>query len=81
MVLGRKETYCEQTTILKVKDYCHNCCSSYSTCDNDDGVAVKYGIYKVDSTVILDSNGKPVFMDLSPSGYEPLKNALVKVMV
>jgi thiol-disulfide isomerase/thioredoxin len=48
---------------------------------DDDGVAVKYGIYKVDATVILDSNGKPVFKSLGPSGYEPLKNALTKIMV
>lgn len=48
---------------------------------DDDGVAVKYGIYKVDSTVILDSNGKRVFTNLGPSGYEPLKNTLAKVLV
>ena len=48
---------------------------------DDDGVAIKYGIYKVDATVILDSSGKPVFKNLGPSGYEPLKNALTKVMV
>jgi hypothetical protein len=44
-------------------------------------VAIKYGITKVDATVILDSNGKPVFKSLGPSGYEPLKGALAKVMV
>jgi thiol-disulfide isomerase/thioredoxin len=48
---------------------------------DDDGVAIKYGITRVDSTVILDSNGKPVFTNLGPSGYEPLKDALAKVMV
>jgi thiol-disulfide isomerase/thioredoxin len=48
---------------------------------DDNGVAIKYGIYKVDATVILDSNGKPVFTSLGPSGYEPLKNALTKAMV
>ncbi|MGA9148996.1 MAG: TlpA disulfide reductase family protein [Candidatus Nitrosopolaris sp.] len=47
----------------------------------DDGVTIKYGITRVDSTVILDSNGKPVFTNLGPSGYEPLKDALGKVMV
>ncbi len=48
---------------------------------DDDGVAIKYGITKVDSTVILNSNGKPVFTNLGPSGYEPLKNALAKVTI
>jgi thiol-disulfide isomerase/thioredoxin len=48
---------------------------------HDDGAAIKYGITRVDSTVILDSNGKPVFTNLGPSGYEPLKDALAKVML
>jgi thiol-disulfide isomerase/thioredoxin len=39
---------------------------------DDDGVAIKYGITQVDSTVIFNSNGKPVFTNLGP-GYELLR--------
>jgi hypothetical protein len=48
---------------------------------DDDDVAIKYGITNVDSTVILDSNRKPVFTNLGPSGYKSLKNTLAKVTV
>jgi peroxiredoxin len=45
------------------------------------GVTIKYGITQVDSTVVVDSNGKILFMNLGPSGYQPLKDALTKVVV
>lgn len=46
-----------------------------------DGVTIKYGITQVDSTVVLDGNGNIVLTNLGPSGYQPLKDALTKVMV
>ncbi|MGB7955329.1 MAG: TlpA disulfide reductase family protein [Candidatus Nitrosopolaris sp.] len=44
-------------------------------------VTIKYGITQVDSTVVVDGNGKIVFTNLGPSGYQPLKDALTKVVV
>jgi thiol-disulfide isomerase/thioredoxin len=46
-----------------------------------DRATIKYGITQVDSTVVVDGNGKIVFMNLGPSGYQPLKDALTKVVV
>ncbi|MGB8933778.1 MAG: TlpA disulfide reductase family protein [Candidatus Nitrosopolaris sp.] len=46
-----------------------------------DTVAIKYGITRVDSTVVVDGNGKIVFTNLGPSGYQPLKDALTKLVV
>ena len=45
------------------------------------GVTVKYGITQVDSTVVVDGNGNIVFKNLGPSGYQPLKEALTKIVV
>jgi peroxiredoxin len=46
-----------------------------------DRVTIKYGITQVDSTVVLDGNGNIVLTNLGPSGYQPLKDALTKVML
>ena len=46
-----------------------------------DRVTIKYGITQVDSTVVVDSNEDIVFKNLGPSGYQPLKDALTKVVV
>jgi len=46
-----------------------------------DRATIKYGITQVDSTVVVDGNGKIAFMNLGPSGYQPLKDALTKVVV
>jgi peroxiredoxin len=46
-----------------------------------DRVTIKYGITQVDSTVVVDSNGKIVFMNRGPSGYQSLKDALTKVVL
>jgi thiol-disulfide isomerase/thioredoxin len=45
-----------------------------------DRVTIKYGITQVDSTVVVDVNGNIVFTNLGPSGYQPLKDALTKVV-
>ncbi len=45
------------------------------------GVTIKYGITQVDSTVVIDGNGNIVFKNLGPSGYQPLKDALAKVLI
>ncbi len=45
------------------------------------GVTIKYGITQVDSTVVVDGNGNIVFKNLGPSGYQPLKDALTKVVI
>lgn len=45
------------------------------------GVTIKYGITQVDSTVVVDGNGKIAFMNLGPSGCQPLKDALTKVVL
>ena len=45
------------------------------------GVTIKYGITQVDSTIVVDGNGKIAFMNLGPSGYQPLKDALTKVVL
>lgn len=45
------------------------------------GVTIKYGITQVDSTVVVDGNGNIVFKNLGPSGYQPLKAALTKVVI
>jgi len=44
------------------------------------GVTIRYGITQVDSTVVVDSNGNIVFTNLGPSGYQPLKSALTRVV-
>jgi thiol-disulfide isomerase/thioredoxin len=46
-----------------------------------DRVTIKYGITQIGSTVVLDGNGNIVFTNLGPSGYQPLKDALTKVVV
>jgi thiol-disulfide isomerase/thioredoxin len=46
-----------------------------------DRVTIKYGITQVDSTIVVDGNGNIVFTNLGPSGYQPLKDALTKVVV
>jgi hypothetical protein len=46
-----------------------------------DRATIKYGITQVDSTVVVDGNGKIAFMNLDPSGYQPLKDALAKVVI
>jgi thiol-disulfide isomerase/thioredoxin len=46
-----------------------------------DRVTIKYGITQVDSTIVVDGNGNIVFMNLGPSGYQPLKDALTKVVL
>jgi len=46
-----------------------------------DRVTINYGITQVDSTVVVDSNGNVVLTNLGPSGYQPLKDALTKVVV
>jgi thiol-disulfide isomerase/thioredoxin len=46
-----------------------------------DGVTIRYGITQVDSTIVVDGNGNIVFTNLGPSGYQPLKDALAKVVV
>ena len=45
------------------------------------GVTIKYGITQVDSTVVVDVNGNIVFKNVGPSGYQPLKDALAKVVI
>ena len=45
------------------------------------GVTIKYGITQVDSTVVVDVNGNIVFKNVGPSGYQPLKDALTKVVI
>jgi len=45
-----------------------------------DRVTIKYGITQVDSTVVVDGNGNIVFRNLGPSGYQPLKDSLTKVV-
>jgi thiol-disulfide isomerase/thioredoxin len=42
---------------------------------------IKYGITEVDSTVVLDHNGSILLKHLGPSGYQPIKDALTKVVV
>src|SRR5712691_4442277 len=44
-------------------------------------VTIKYGITQVDSTVVVDGNGNIVFKNLGPSGYQPLKDALAKIVI
>jgi thiol-disulfide isomerase/thioredoxin len=44
-------------------------------------VTIKYGITQVDSTVVIDGNGNIVFKNLGPSGYQPLKDALAKIVI
>lgn len=46
-----------------------------------DRATIKYGITQVDSTVVVDGSGKIVFTNLGPSGYQPLKDALAKVVI
>jgi thiol-disulfide isomerase/thioredoxin len=46
-----------------------------------DRATIKYGITQVDSTIVVDGNGNIVFTNLGPSGYQPLKDALAKVVV
>ena len=45
------------------------------------GVTLKYGITQVDSTVVVNINGNIVFKNVGPSGYQPLKDALAKVVI
>jgi thiol-disulfide isomerase/thioredoxin len=45
------------------------------------GLTIKYGITQVDSTVVVDGNGNIVFKNVGPSGYQPLKDALAKVVI
>lgn len=44
-------------------------------------VTIKYGVTQVDSTIIVDGNGNIVFTNSGPSGYQPLNDALAKVVV
>jgi hypothetical protein len=46
-----------------------------------DRVSIKYGITEVDSTVVIDSNGNIVMKYLGPSGYQPIKDALAKLVI
>ena len=46
-----------------------------------DGVSIKYGIMEVDSTVIVDGNGNVILTHLGPSGYQPIKDALTKIII
>jgi thiol-disulfide isomerase/thioredoxin len=45
------------------------------------GLTIKYGITQVDSSVVVDGNGNIVFKNVGPSGYQPLKDALAKVVI
>ena len=45
------------------------------------GVTIKYGITQVDSTVVLDSTGNIVLENIGPPGYQPLRDALAKVVM
>ena len=46
-----------------------------------DKVSIKYGITEVDSTVVIDGNGNIVMKYLGPSGYQPIKDALSKLII
>ena len=46
-----------------------------------DKVPIKYGITEVDSTVVIDGNGNIVMKYLGPSGYQPIKDALAKIVI
>ena len=46
-----------------------------------DKVSIKYGVTEVGSTIVVDGNGNVVMMHLGPSGYQPIKDALVKTIV
>ena len=45
------------------------------------GVTIKFGITQVDSTVVLDCTGNIVFENIGPPGYQPLGDALAKVVM
>jgi thiol-disulfide isomerase/thioredoxin len=43
-----------------------------------DRAAMKYGVTEVDSTIVVGSNGNIIMMQLGPSGYQPIKDAIGK---
>lgn len=54
--------------------------SQWKAAMDTDRVAIKYGIIEVDSTVVVGGNGNIILKHLGPSGYQPLKEALSKVI-